>query len=205
MGVKVGRNRSIMIKLCISILLLVGCFFTYWLWPKDELPVLDQAKPFQLKSINGVDYKSDNGKVKLLTFFYTKCPDICPLTMVDFKDLQVLLQEEDLFGNEVELVAITLDPENDTVPVIATYAKAFDANNVGWKFLRGSPEQTKQIADSYHMKYQKVQGDFFTHNTTMFLIDQDNQIRGMYDMANQKSPVQKEEILLAMKKLTENR
>lgn len=154
-----------------------------------------------MQSIDEQSYNSDNGKVKLLTFFYTKCPDICPLTMVDFQTLQSELQKKGLFGDKVELVAVTLDPENDTIEVVKEYSQAFEASPEGWKFLRGSEEETQAIADLYHMKYKKLEGDFIAHNTTMFLVDGKQQIRGLYDMANQNNAVKVDDILLAMEEL----
>jgi protein SCO1 len=171
----------------------------------EEMPVLDEAVPFMIKDAYDEPYDSNNQKVKLLAFFYTNCPDICPLTMMDFALLQQELQKLNLFGTEVDLVAITLDPEVDTNEVIKDYAENFNANREGWRFLRGSPEETKRIADSFHMKYKKVEGDYIAHNTTMFLIDQNNKIRGLYDMANAKERVDREEIMKSIEKLVQSK
>lgn len=180
----------------VGITLLVFLFFVFIpIYNRPDVPVLDQAEPFILKDIQGQTYNSDNKKVKLLAFFYTNCPDICPLTMVDFKLLQDQLKKEGLFGKEVELIAITLDPEVDTFEVIDDYAQRFEADPAGWKFLRGSMTDTVKIADSYHMKFKKVSGGYLAHNTTMFIIDENNQIRGLYDMANAKKNIEKDEIL----------
>jgi len=198
-------KRKWIVNSIATIFLLSGFFLIYLVWPKEEkLPVLDKVDPFSLQSIDGQEYHSDNDKVKLLTFFYTKCPDICPLTMVDFQKLQEELQNKDLFGKHVELVAITLDPEVDTKEIIKSYSQSFRADYDGWKFLRGSEDETQAIADLYHMKYKKLEGDFIAHNTTMFLIDQDQQIRGLFDMANQNEAVKVEEILSAMEVLVED-
>jgi protein SCO1 len=196
------RAKHWLLKVVISLVILLGFFFVFSLWQESkEIPVLDKADPFVMNTITGEQYDSDNKKVKLLTFFYTRCPDICPMTMHDFKDLQHQLQKEGLFGTEVELLAITLDPENDTNEVIGDYARAFDANFDGWKFMRGTPSETKEIADTFQMKYQKVSDDFFSHNTSMYLIDKENKIRGLFNMANAKESVDKEEIMVTMRKL----
>jgi protein SCO1 len=171
----------------------------------EDLPVLDEANSFVMEDAYYEPYDSNNQKVKLLAFFYTNCPDICPLTMMDFSLLQKDLEESHLFGTEVELIAITLDPEVDTHEVIKDYAENFNANREGWRFLIGTPEETKRIADSFHMKYKKVEGDYIAHNTTMFLIDQNNKIRGLYDMANAKERVDREEIMNSIEKLVESK
>ncbi|WP_269320339.1 SCO family protein [Bacillus sp. EB01] len=108
--------------------------------------------------------------------FYTNCPDICPLTMIDFAKMQAELKKEGVFGEKVELLAITLDPETDSLEILKKYAQNFQTDPSGWKFLRGSIAETIEIADSYHMKFQKVNGGAIAHNTTMYLIDKDNQI-----------------------------
>ena len=53
------------------------------------------------------------------------------------------------------------------------------------------------------MKYKKVSDDFISHNTTMYLIDQDNNIRSLFNMANSKKPVDKEEILKLIRIITQ--
>ena len=165
--------------------------------------MLDKVESFEMKTVYGESYNLDNGKVKLLTFFYTRCPDICPMTMFDLKDLQDQLRIEGLFASEVELLAITLDPENDSEEIIREYANLFDANPDGWKFIKGEVDETKDIADSLKMKYKKVSDDFISHNTTMYLIDQDNNIRSLFNMANSKEPVDKDEIMKLIRIITQ--
>lgn len=196
------KSKYILLKISTSFIILLGFIFVFYLWGESkEIPVLDQTEPFVMNTIFGEQYQSNNKKVKLLTFFYTRCPDICPMTMIDFKDLQQQLQEEGLFGTEVELIAITLDPQNDSNEIIGNYARIFEANSEGWKFIRGNPEETKEIADALKMKYKKVNDDFISHNTSMYLIDQENRIRGLFNMANAKEPVDKEKIMETIKKI----
>ncbi|WP_161568194.1 SCO family protein [Anaerobacillus alkaliphilus] len=170
----------------------------YHFQKKDTLPVLDQVEPFILEDRYGNLYTSNNEKVKLLAFFYTRCPDICPMTMMDFRELQAKLKLQGVFGKDVELIAITLDPEHDDLQAITIYAEAFEADPEGWKFLRGTLSETEKVANAYHMKFKKVSGDFIAHNTTMFLIDKDNRIRGLYDMANAKKRIDQDGIMDAL-------
>lgn len=198
------KIKQRLLKYGLSFIILIGFIFTFYLWKeREEIPVLDKVDSFEMITVYGEDYTLNNKKVKLLTFFYTRCPDICPMTMFDFKDLQLQLQEEGLFGTKVELLALTLDPQNDSDEIIREYAKAFEANSEGWKFMRGGPDETKEIADAFKMKYKKVNDDFISHNTTMYLIDQDNRIRGLFNMANSKEPVDKEEIMKTIRILSE--
>lgn len=184
---------------------IVGFLCVYWFWPKAEkLPVLDTIETFQLEDVYNDVYSIDNDRIKLVAFFYTNCPDVCPLTMMDFQDLQENLKNEGLFGKSVELVAITLDPEHDTKQVIRTYAEAFEADPEGWKWVRGPADETKGIADTFQMQYKKIEGgDLFTHSVTIYLLDKNNQLRALYDMASPKKSVEKEKILADIKELTQ--
>ena len=169
----------------------------------EEVPVLDKVEPFVMNTISQEEYNLENDKVKLVTFFYTKCPDVCAMTMYDLQDLQLQLQKEDLFGKKVELLSITLDPENDSNEVIRNYANAFDANDNGWKFIRGTTTETKEIAGRFKVKYKKISGDFISHSTVMYLVDEKNRIRGIFDMANAKKAVDQEKIMETIKKIME--
>ncbi|MDQ0230438.1 SCO family protein [Metabacillus malikii] len=190
-------NHSKRVRFVLFILISVISFIIiYWLWPKyDRLPVLDTVQPFQMESVHDDKYDLNNDKVKLISFFYTNCPDVCPLTMVDFKELQFNFKKEEIFGKDVELVAITLDPEHDSKQVLTEYAKSFEADPKGWKWLRGTKAETKQIANRFQMQYQRLDDNFFSHSITMYLVDSKNQIRAIYDMANTKKPIDKESIM----------
>ncbi|WP_404458351.1 SCO family protein [Oceanobacillus kapialis] len=193
------------VKLLLICFVIAGFFLVYWLWPSDEgLPILDEVEAFQLDDVHGEGFESTNGKVKLVAFFFTNCPDICPLTMVDFKEIQSMLKEEGLFADKVELVSISLDPANDLPEVITDYAANFQADPQGWKWLRGTPEKTRQIANEFQMQYELEDGTVLYHSTTMYLLDEHNKIRALYDMALSGKPVEKETIVEDIALLTGN-
>jgi protein SCO1 len=180
-------RKTMFTAIGIMMVLLIAGVYIFWQYVSNpDIPILENTTGFTLDTANGETYQSDNGKVKLVAFFYTNCPDICPLTMMDFTKLQEQLTEKNLFGEKVELVAITLDPEVDTPEVIRKYAAGFNADSTGWKFLTGTKDEIQTIANSFHMTFQKVSGGFIAHNTTMFLVDGENQIRGLYDMVTLK-------------------
>lgn len=185
---------------------IVGFLCVFMFWPKaGNLPVLDQIESFELEDVHKDKYVSKNDKIKLVSFFYTNCPDVCPLTMMDFKSLQNQLKDEGLFGHSVELISITLDPEHDTKEVIRNYAQSFDTDPSGWKWLRGTQNETKTVATDFQMQYQKIEGDYFTHTVTMYLIDEENQLRALYDMASPNKSVNKEKIVKDIKLLTQDK
>ncbi|WP_080848268.1 SCO family protein [Cytobacillus gottheilii] len=183
-------------KFLILLVIVAGFFLVYWLWPSDDgLPILDKVDAFELDNVHGERYHSENGKVKLIAFFYTNCPDICPLTMMDFKIIQSMLKDKGLFGDEVELVSITLDPAYDTQEVIKEYAQIFETDTKGWKWLRDTPEKIKKIAGEFQMQYELDSETVLYHSTTMYLVDEENNIRALYDMAFADEPVKKDDIV----------
>ena len=92
------------------------------------LPDLGPAPNFVLPSQDGsrFDLASQRGKVVLVTFIYTRCPEICPMLTVKMAHLQKDLGKA--FGKDVAFVSITLDPERDTVEVLNDYAEALGAD-----------------------------------------------------------------------------
>ncbi|WP_254052817.1 SCO family protein [Bacillus sp. V59.32b] len=156
---------------------------------------MKSVSEFEMSNVHDGNYRFDKGKIKLVSFFYTNCPDICPMTMDDLTKLQEQLKDENIFASEAVLISITLDPEFDDEKVIQKYADAFNADLSGWKWLRATPEETKQVANEFQMIYKKIENNVTVHNTTMYLVDEKNQIRATYDMANTSKPMDREQIL----------
>jgi len=170
-------------KLMIPSFVLIGFIAIYFLWPTAvELPNLGTIDDPELTAVNGEAYTFSTDKPKLVTFFYTECPDVCPMTIYDLTMLKQQLQEEDVGEEAYDLVLITLDPEVDTPEKIKNYAGQFNITGNNWNFLRGSQEQTRQTADQFNAVYQKDESGFITHSTTMYLLDEDNNIRAYHDM-----------------------
>lgn len=187
------RIRNVVFLLSISV---IGLFVVISWWPKnDKLPVLGSVHDYYFEDAFNGSYRLTNEKVKLTMFFYTRCPDICPLTLFDFEELQDELKKAGLFGSQVELVSISFDPEHDTPEVLRQYAARFRADPNGWRWLSGSPKAIRQLADELRVQYKKIDEHFFSHSTTMFLIDKNNQVRAIYDMAFQSKPIDKQKIL----------
>ncbi|WP_409305796.1 SCO family protein [Peribacillus sp. SCS-155] len=171
---------------------------------KDTLPVLKTIAPFEMSNVHDQQsYRFKEGKIRLVTFFYTNCPDVCPSTMNDLKTVQEEIKKHDLFGSEIQLISISIDPEVDDAETIRNYAAAFKADPSGWIWLRGSLQETKTAADMFQMNYTKNEDGFIAHSTTMYLVDKKNRIRAVYDMANSSKRVAFESIFHDMKSLVE--
>lgn len=116
------------------------------------------------------------GKVVLLYFGYVACPDVCPTTLAELKQATELLGER---ADDVQTIMITVDPERDTVEVMAEYLAHFHPSFLG---LVGTPDEVAQIATYYGVYYQKQESDsvlgyLVDHTATVMLVDQDGYLR----------------------------
>ena len=105
-----------------------------------NLPVIDQDG-------NRHAFYDDliKGKIVVVNFIYTHCPDLCPLTTARMSQLQESLGDK--LGKDVFFYSITVDPERDTPAELKKFADAFGAKK-GWRFLTGDPETIKKINHS---------------------------------------------------------
>ena len=114
----------------------------------------DYARGFALPDANGrqrtlADFK---GKVVVVFFGYTQCPDVCPTTMAELAEVKRALGAD---GAKVQGVFVTIDPERDTPELLKAYVANFGPDFVA---LRGSPEQLKTLAKDFKVFYAKVPG-----------------------------------------------
>lgn len=119
----------------------------------------------KLRSIN--DFK---GKVVVLFFGYTHCPDVCPTTMSDLKQTMKLLGDK---ANDVQVLFVTVDPERDTQEVLAQFVPGFDARFIG---LRGTPEEVAANLAEYKVYAAKVSeagqdGYTMDHSAGLYVFD----------------------------------
>ena len=171
--------------IAVSVVLLGAVAYVY-LGGDDEppFPVQGPAAPFTLPAHDGtqVTIEKTLGDVKLVYFFYANCPDVCPPTTHMLSRVQDRLQESGVFGKDFFIFQITVDPERDTLENLAKYAANMYADASGWKFLRGTEEETKKIADGYGIIFMKDEKTgLVAHSNTVILVDGDNQIRKRYN------------------------
>ncbi|MGH8461064.1 MAG: SCO family protein [Stenotrophobium sp.] len=110
------------------------------------------------------------GKVVLLYFGYTHCPDVCPTTLAK---LHAVLQQLGPAADDVRVLFVTADPQRDTLAVLQRYVTAFGPDIVG---LRGSEDELKKIARRYRVGYtrqtQDAHGNYLvTHSSGIFIFD----------------------------------
>ncbi len=92
------------------------------------------------------------GKVTVVFFGYTQCPDVCPTTMAELAQVKRSLGAD---GDRVQGVFVTVDPERDKPELLKAYMASFDP---GFVALRGTPEQTQAAAKEFKVFYAKVPG-----------------------------------------------
>ncbi len=124
------------------------------------------------------------GKVWMINFIYTNCPDTCPVQSAQIKQIQ----DEFMGEKDLRLVSITVDPARDTPEVLSEYARRFHADPERWLFLTGEKQSIYTFAQegfrlgAAELPHEKrpESGATHTHSPRFVLIDREAQIRGYY-------------------------
>lgn len=129
--------------------------------PKPEFKNIDITgstafgKDFSLIDPEGkvrtlADFK---GKVVVMFFGYTQCPDICPTTLTEMQQVMTLLGPQ---SDKVQVLFVTVDPERDTAAILKQYVPSFDPRFLG---LRPADEAAlEKVAKDFKIYYKKVPG-----------------------------------------------
>jgi protein SCO1/2 len=166
-----------------------------------SLSVIAKAPDFVLRDTSGKPVKLSDyrGRAVLLAFIFTTCPGVCPLISKQMEYLQTQLKSDGLFGSRAVMLSVTIDPETDTAPVLAAYARQYGADPAGWRFLRESEEKTKPILDAYNEWTRKLPKGDVDHPARVYLVDPKGNIREIYSLAffNEKQALIDMKALLA--------
>jgi protein SCO1/2 len=125
------------------------------------------------KTVTEADYR---GRIVLLYFGYTNCPDVCPTTLTNVADI---LKRLGPAARDVCVLFVTVDPNRDTLPVLAQYVKNFAPQIEG---LRGTPDQLAALARRYRVVYsvQPATADHpyeVTHSSGIYVFDRSGAAR----------------------------
>ena len=157
---------------------LVACSEAKPQFKSIDLTGADYAKDFQLADHNGQlrSLKDFRGKLVVLFFGYTQCPDVCPTTMAELAEAKKLMGAD---GSKVQGIFVTVDPERDTAEVLKAYMANFDP---GFLALRGTPEQIAALAKDFKVYFKKVDGKTPTsytmdHSAASFVYDTQGRLR----------------------------
>jgi len=115
------------------------------------------------------DFKPAGGKVVLVTFVYTTCPDVCPLFSAHFAAIQRALDEEK--RENYLLLSISTDPKRDTPAKMKAYAEAFKADVKHWRFLTGSQKDLAQVWKEFGVNVKDHGNGQIQHTNLTTLID----------------------------------
>ncbi len=159
----------------------------------DQLGLGVPAKPaFQGVDLTGAQYARSlnltdqdgrsrslaefKGKIPVVFFGYTQCPDVCPTTLAELAAVKRSLGAD---GERVQGIFVTVDPERDTAALLKAYVASFDPSFVA---LRGSEEQTKAAAKEFKVYFAKVAGktpESYTmdHTAASFIFDTQGRVR----------------------------
>jgi protein SCO1 len=143
--------------------------------------VFEPARPapdFSLPASDGsnLNLKRFRGKVIVLGFGFTSCPDVCPVTLAILAQARRKLGE---LADDLQVVYITVDPERDDAEQMRKYLAAFDPAFIGGT---GTGEQLAAVREEYGIIAKKqVEGDNYTfaHSSYTYLIDRDGQLRAL--------------------------
>lgn len=138
----------------------------------------EYARDFQLTDHNGQprSIKDFAGKVVVVFFGFTQCPDVCPTALAELAEVKRTLGKD---GDRLQGIFVTVDPERDTPEVLKGYMANFDPEFLA---LRGTPEQLAAMAKDFKVYYKKVEGKTPTsytmdHSAGSFVYDTQGRIR----------------------------
>lgn len=129
------------------------------------------------KPVSLSDYR---GKLVLLYFGYTSCPDICPASLSIMQRTMRSLGEQ---AGEVQGIFVTVDPERDGGKRLQQYASYFHPDFIG---LEGSPEETRKVARQWNVAYQReasnsAAGYLISHSDYIYLLDRNGRLAALFN------------------------
>jgi protein SCO1/2 len=129
------------------------------------------------------------GKMVLLFFGYTNCPDVCPLTLAKYGAAFKLLGDDTV--NEVKVVFISLDTKRDTPEKLKKYLSYFPYSPIG---LTGKDSEISRVAGLFKILFVKrltgdATGYLYDHSTASFLLDKKGRVRHLFGQNDRSSTI----------------
>ena len=172
------RAKSILALLFVSGLVLAGCGESEPWHSTNMAGSLPKLAFTMTRADTGEETTAADfrGKVVLLFFGYTYCPDVCPTTLAN---VSAILKRLGSDADATRVLFVTVDPDRDTLDVLKSYTGLFAPQVVG---LRGTPDQLAAFARRYRVSYSVSQGDEdhpyqVTHSSAVYVFDQTGAIR----------------------------
>ncbi|MEA3394980.1 MAG: SCO family protein [Pseudomonadota bacterium] len=159
----------------------------------------DYAKDFQLTDHNGQprSLQDFRGKIVVLFFGYTQCPDVCPTSMTELAEVKKLLGAD---GDKLQGLFVTVDPARDTPDMLKAYMANFDPTFLA--LYAASPEKLAALAKDYKVYYKKVEGKTPTsytmdHSAGSYIYDTQGRLR-LYTRYGSGAPAMASDIKLLL-------
>jgi len=143
-----------------------------------------KAPEFTLQNADGTQVRLSDfaGKVVVLSFVYTNCPDVCPLHSEAIASIQEAVNGTPMKGL-VQFVTITTDPQRDTPVAMQSYGPVHGLDPVNWVFLTSGtdkPGVTRELAGRYGLKFTPSKDGYQMHGVVTHLIDKSGNLRARY-------------------------
>jgi protein SCO1/2 len=174
-------NKRTALKALLSSLSLAGlsaCSENKPAFAAVDITGADYARDFALTDHNGQprSLKDFAGKVVVMFFGYTQCPDVCPTSMLELVEVKKLLGKQ---GERVQGLFVTVDPARDTPEVLKAYMENFDPSLLA---LYTTSEKLQALAKDYKVYYKKVEGPTPTsysmdHSAGSYVYDPQGKLR----------------------------
>jgi protein SCO1/2 len=147
-------------------------------------PLDKEAPDFTLQDADGRTIGSTDllGKVVVLHFIYTNCPDVCPLHAERIAEIQEMVNLTPM-RDLVQFVTITSDPKRDTPEVMRDYGAAHGLDPVNWTFLTSGPDRlmaTRELVERFGHKFKEVDGGYQVHGVVTHVIDMEGRWRANF-------------------------
>lgn len=175
--------------LAFALLMLVPPAVLVWEQARIESPEdYGPAPAFSMVSQDGAPFSPADlqGKVVVMDFIFTRCPDICPVMTSQMVALQRSLPKRPFGGPELHLVSVSVDPTHDTPPVLQAYAQKYGADTGHWTFLTGSAADVNALSEGLAQALvtrpteDGAAAPDITHSQRMLLLDPEGHVRGFF-------------------------
>lgn len=150
----------------------------------------EYANDFPLPDADGKQRSIQDftGKVTVVFFGYTQCPDVCPTTLQELVEVKQLLGAD---GDKLQGIFISVDPERDTPEVLKAYVGNFDPSMVA---LTGTPEQIAAVAKDFKVFFRKVDGKVpgaytVDHTAGIYMFDPQGRLRAYHRYGSGAQPL----------------
>lgn len=170
--------RVIALPLLAAVALMSACSAPPPPFNATEVPSLNYGYGVELTDTDGKPRRIEDfrGNVTVVFFGFTRCPDVCPTTLMRLRQMRASLGAA---ATDVKVVLISVDPERDTADALRAYVKHFDPSFIG---LRSDPKNLEGMLRAFHsvaVRVPAADGSDYTidHSSSIFVYDRKAELR----------------------------